>query len=122
MGGGQSRDDPNWAQGLMSAAKLVALTSQDLVAAANLVAKGERQEDAIIAVSRTVGGATSRLQAAAKAKLDGGSVIQKQLADAAAKISNETKELTREAQQAMEEALKMEEQAKASMSNKGAFA
>jgi len=120
-GGAVSREDPNWAQGLMSAAKLVALTSQDLVAAANLVAKGQLQEDAIIAIARTVGGATARLNAAAKARLDAGSSIQKQLADASNKINAETKELTREAQQAMEDALRQEEKAKVS-EKKNAFA
>jgi len=108
------KDDPNWTQGLMSAAKLVALTTQDLVMAANLVAKGELDEESIIATARTVGGATARLQAAAKAKLDSGSVLQTKLTESANRVTHETKELTREAQRSIEGTLEQEEQAKAS--------
>jgi talin len=115
--------DGDWASGLMSAAKLVALTTQDLVAASSLVAKGELSEDAIIAIARTVGGATARLNAAAKARLDAGSVVQKHLAEASGKINTETKDLLKEAQLSMEENLRQEEQAKASISSaRGAFA
>ena len=111
-----------WAQGLMSSAKLVALTTQDLVAASNLVAKGELGEDAVIAIARTVGGATARLQAAAKARLDGGSPVQKQLNDATNRINAETKELMKEASTSMEHSLTQEEQARhASKGAKGAF-
>lgn len=115
--GGSSKDG-EWAQGLMSSAKLVALCTQDLVAAFNLVAKGDLAEDAIIAIARTVGGATARLQAAAKAKLDAGSSVHKQLAEATNRINSETKELMKEATTAMEQALVHEEHAKASVSGK----
>jgi hypothetical protein len=114
--------DGEWAQGLMSSAKLVALCTQDLVAAFNLVAKGDLAEDAIIAIARTVGGATARLQAAAKAKLDAGSSLHKQLSEATNRINSETKELMKEATSAMEQALVHEEHAKASVSGKSVFA
>lgn len=119
-GGSFLKDDS--AQGLVSSAKLTALCVQDLVSAANAVAKGQMQEDAIIAVARTVGASTARLMASTKAKLEPSSPFQATLVSASNKINHETKELTREAQKAIEEELLLEEQAKASKAFSSAFA
>ena len=109
---GAAKDD-----NIISAARLVSNSVQDLVFAANGVARGELQEDAIIAISRTVGGAVARLQANVKAKLASGDSVQRLIGDATNRINSETKELMKEASESMSEQLLQEETAKSSSGN-----
>merc|ERR1712137_324342 len=66
--GQKYKKDPAWEEGLISAAKAVAGTTEDLVGFANKSVKGECGEEMLIACVRGVGGATARLVSAAKAK------------------------------------------------------
>lgn len=96
------RSDPQWAQGLISAAKAVAQTSMDLVHAANGTVKKEFGQEAIVATSRMVTGATARLVAASKAKLPLTSANNDKLSVCAGAVNQSTKNLGTAAKAALE--------------------
>lgn len=89
------RADPIWANGLISASQKVALSVQELVSSANLIASTETgEEEAVIAAARGVASSTAHLVAASRAKGDPHSPAQiaisnhaKQVAQFAAKLT-----------------------------------
>lgn len=62
--------DPAWSEGLISAAKFVAMATQQLVAAASKLAEGQLKDADLIAASKAVAAATAQLVAASTAKGD----------------------------------------------------
>eukprot|EP01104_Vermistella_antarctica_P018056 TRINITY_DN6574_c0_g1_i1.p1 TRINITY_DN6574_c0_g1~~TRINITY_DN6574_c0_g1_i1.p1 ORF type:complete len:2432 (+),score=758.04 TRINITY_DN6574_c0_g1_i1:122-7417(+) len=95
------RKDPAWADGLISAAKQVAGTTEDLVYAANDVAQKTAGEEIIIAAVRGVSGATARLVSASRAKADPNAPSTLKLAAAAKTVQSATKMLADAAKAAM---------------------
>jgi hypothetical protein len=84
--GPKYKADPQWSEGLISAAKSVAAATQKLVQVANDVAEGrtEGAEEALVVAARAVSAATAQLVAATSAKSDPNSETQQGL-NAAAK-------------------------------------
>lgn len=105
------KKDPAWEEGLISAAKAVAGTTEDLVNFANQNVKGECGEEMLIACVRGVGGATARLVSAAKAKADPFSSAHSSLGTCAKKVAEAT-QLLAEASKAATEKKVEEELAK----------
>eukprot|EP01102_Stenamoeba_stenopodia_P017940 TRINITY_DN650_c0_g1_i4.p1 TRINITY_DN650_c0_g1~~TRINITY_DN650_c0_g1_i4.p1 ORF type:complete len:2027 (+),score=565.48 TRINITY_DN650_c0_g1_i4:223-6081(+) len=87
------KKDPAWAQGLISAAKAVAGTTEDLVIASNEAIKKTVGEEVIIAATRGVAGATARLVAASRAKADLNSTAQQRLTEVAKQVAEATAHL-----------------------------
>jgi hypothetical protein len=87
------KKDPAWAQGLISAAKAVAGTTEDLVIASNEAIKKTVGEEVIIAATRGVAGATARLVAASRAKADPNSGSQQKLTEVAKMVAEATAHL-----------------------------
>jgi len=87
------KKDPAWAQGLISAAKAVAGTTEDLVIASNEAIKKTVGEEVIIAATRGVAGATARLVAASRAKADLNSGAQQKLTEVAKQVAEATAHL-----------------------------
>jgi len=92
--------DPQWAQGLISAAKTVAGAVQHLVSAANNAAQGNASEEALIVASQAVAAATTQLVVASTVKADPNSQSQLKLKDAASKVSTATNSLVEAARAA----------------------
>eukprot|EP01133_Synstelium_polycarpum_P010994 gene10994-12806_t len=88
------RNDPTWAEGLISAAKNVAAATKALVDVANKAASGQDipggVEEALIATSKAVTAATSQLVAACKSKSDINSPSQHKLSNAAKSVQHAT--------------------------------
>lgn len=87
------KKDPAWEEGLISAARAVAGTTEDLVNYANGCVKGECGEEMLVACVRGVGGATARLVSAAKAKADPFSDAHKSLGQSAKSVAEATQGL-----------------------------
>jgi len=85
--------DPQWAQGLISAAKTVAGAVQHLVTAANNAAQGHASEEALIVAAQAVSAATTQLVVASTVKADPNSQSQLKLKDAASKVAQATQAL-----------------------------
>lgn len=98
------RQDPSWANGLISAAQAVGATTQDLVEASNgFVQKEEGKDDAIlISSARQVAAATARLMAASRAKSDPFSETHQSLGNASKEVANATQLLVDAARKAAE--------------------
>jgi len=93
--GGQTRyrNDPNWANGLISASHNVAGTVQSLVKAANKAASGSAEEEELVATARAVAASTAHLVSASRAKADPNSNAHKSLSDAAKSVATATSTL-----------------------------
>jgi talin len=85
--------DPQWAQGLISAAKTVAGAVQHLVTAANNAALGNASEEALVVAAQAVSAATTQLVVASTVKADPNSQSQLRLKDAASKVAHATQSL-----------------------------
>lgn len=85
--------DPQWAEGLISAAKNVAATVQHLVQIANNVAQGNTSEEALIVAAQSVSAATTQLVVASTVKADPNSKGQQKLKEAASKVKKATDSL-----------------------------
>lgn len=103
--------DPAWAQGLVSAAKSVASSTQLLVRTANDAVEGRVDEERVIAASKGVAASTAQLVAACRAKSDPNAPSQLKLETAAKRITEATQALVeaaraaRQAQQGEDELL-----------------
>merc|ERR1712137_1236524 len=117
--GQKYKKDPAWEEGLISAAKAVAGTTEDLVGFANKSVKGECGEEMLIACVR-VGGATARLVSAAKAKADPFSDVHQSLGTCAKKVAEATQGLAEATKAATER--KVEEELKKKAPGKVSFA
>jgi hypothetical protein len=63
--------DPQWAEGLISAARTVAGSVQHLVKCANSAAQGNASEEALIVAAQSVSAATTQLVTASAVKMGG---------------------------------------------------
>jgi hypothetical protein len=87
------RNDPTWANGLISASYGVADSVQSLVKAANKAATGMTDEEELVATARAVTASTAHLVSASRAKADPNSQSHKQLTDAAKAVATATSTL-----------------------------
>jgi len=83
-----------WSEGLISAARAVAATTQELVKQANGVVNSQLPEEGLIACSKAVVAATTQLVVAARVRGDSSSESQIKLEEAASAINNATRALT----------------------------
>jgi len=93
--------DPQWAQGLISAARTVTGSVQHLVKAANAAAQGEASEEALIVAAQSVSAATTQLVTASSvtsANVSTGN--QSRLTDSAKKVAAATASLVKAAKDA----------------------
>lgn len=97
--GQKYRDDPTWANGLISAAKAVANAVRQLVNASNEAAQGNADEVVLVVSARTVAAATAQLVAACRAKADPLSRAQQSLSSSAKGVATSTSNLVRAAQE-----------------------
>jgi talin len=88
--GQRYRNDPTWANGLISASHGVADSVQSLVKAANKAATGMADEEELVATARAVASSTAHLVSASRAKADPNSASHKNLSDAAKSVANAT--------------------------------
>eukprot|EP01087_Luapelamoeba_hula_P019732 TRINITY_DN6586_c0_g2_i1.p1 TRINITY_DN6586_c0_g2~~TRINITY_DN6586_c0_g2_i1.p1 ORF type:complete len:980 (-),score=217.86 TRINITY_DN6586_c0_g2_i1:62-3001(-) len=95
--------DPAWVEGLISAAKFVALATQRLTSAANDVVQGKVDDAALIAASKSVAAATAQLVAASKAKASSFSKPQENLMKASGMIKEATDKLVEAARAAADQ-------------------
>jgi len=112
--------DPQWAQGLISAAKTVAGSVQHLVNAANDASLGNVTEEVLIVAARAVAAATTQLVTATTVKSDPNSQAAIKLKDAAKQVAGSTESLVNAAREAAkweEEQKTMEEDEKYALSN-----
>jgi len=91
--GQRYRNDPTWANGLISASHGVAETVQSLVKAANKAATGNADEEELVATARGVAASTAHLVSASRAKADPNSQAHKSLSDAAKAVATATSTL-----------------------------
>jgi talin len=91
--GARYRNDPTWANGLISASHGVADSVQSLVKAANKAATGMADEEELVATARAVAASTAHLVSASRAKADPNSQSHRQLSDAAKAVANATSSL-----------------------------
>jgi len=93
--------DPQWAQGLISAARTVAGSVQHLVKAANAAAQGNASEEALIVAAQSVSAATTQLVTASTVKSANVSTgNQSRLNDSAKKVTAATAALVKAARDA----------------------
>ncbi|PRP76731.1 I/LWEQ domain-containing protein [Planoprotostelium fungivorum] len=95
------RRDPRWSQGLISAAKSVAHSTQMMITTASDVAHGKIEEENVIAASKAVASSTAQLVAATKAKADDpNSAAQVKVSTASRAVTNATAQLVEAARAA----------------------
>ncbi|KAL6053856.1 sla2 Src-like adaptor 2 [Balamuthia mandrillaris] len=104
--------DPTWSEGLISAAKFVAMAVSQLVGAASKTVEGSLDDAGLIAASRAVAQATAQLVAASKAKADPFSKNQEHLVRASGLVRTATEKLVEAARAA---AAKQDSEAVSSM-------
>lgn len=92
--------DPQWAEGLISAAKMVAGSVQHLVKGANEAASGNSSEEALVVSAQAVSSATAQLVTASTVKADPNSTSQMKLREAAGKVGAATRMLVKAAKEA----------------------
>lgn len=98
--GKKYRDDPTWANGLISASRGVAGSVKQLVTAANSAAQGKADQEVLIASARSVAASTAQLVTASRVKADPNSPAQQNLGNAAKAVTNATSKLVAAAQSA----------------------
>ena len=91
--------DGTWSEGLVSAAKLVAIATSDLCEAANAAVKGEVRREKVIAAARSVSTSTTQLLTAASVKSNGKSEAQMRLKVAGKSVVSATEQLVRAAEE-----------------------
>merc|ERR1719333_29579 len=87
------KKDPAWAEGLISAARAGADTTEDMVIVANDASMKQCGEDMVVAAVQGVAGATARLVAASRAKADPNSPSKRKLEAASKAVSKATDSL-----------------------------
>ena len=98
--GKKYRNDPTWANGLISSARGVAGSVKQLVTAANAAAQGKADQEVLIASARSVAATTAQLVTASRVKADPNSPAQQNLGNAAKAVTNATGKLVAAAQSA----------------------
>jgi hypothetical protein len=95
------RRDPQWAQGLISAARTVSGAVTHLVKAANSAAQGNASEELLVVAAQSVSAATTQLVTASTVKTgNANSGSQSRLNDAAKKVTAATQSLVQAARRA----------------------
>lgn len=94
--------DNQWSQGLISAAKLVALATHSLGDAANAMVQGHASEERLISAAKQVASSTAQLLIACKVKASANSQAMKRLQTAGHAVKKATEALVREAQKMKE--------------------
>lgn len=97
---GAYKRDPTWAEGLVSAAKYVAMATQQMVAAANDTVEGKMDDAALIAASKAVAAGTAQLVAASRSKADTFSKSSENLVKASQLVKTATDQLVEAARAA----------------------
>eukprot|EP00117_Sycon_ciliatum_P044924 scpid3709/ scgid32340/ Talin-1 len=104
--GGYGGDEfQQWSQGLVSAAKTVAATTNALCEAANAAVDGGASEERLIASSKAVAKATAQLLVACMIKADPTGSSMKRLQEAGQAVKAASENLVKAAKQAMEAAM-----------------
>jgi len=85
--------DPTWANGLISAAQKVAAVIREMVMSADAAAKGQAEEERLVASARAVAATTAQLVAASRAKADPASQAQQKLSAVAKAVATATTQL-----------------------------
>ena len=98
------KKNSRWTEGLISAAKSVALSTSVLVEAADGVVHGTHSMEQLIVASHEVAACTAQLVAAARVKASANSKTQEKLESAAKTVTDATKLLVRSAKQYSEDA------------------
>lgn len=98
--GKKYRNDPTWANGLISASRGVAGSVKQLVSAANSAAQGKTDQEVLIASARSVAATTAQLVTASRVKADPNSPAQISLGNAAKSVTAATGKLVSAAQSA----------------------
>ncbi|KAJ3096387.1 Talin-1 [Phlyctochytrium planicorne] len=93
--------DGTWSDGLVSAAKQVAMATSDLCDSANQAVKGGLQRERVIASAKAVSASTAQLISAATAKSDPNSQAQIRLRAAGKGVTNATGQLVKAAEEAL---------------------
>jgi len=91
------RNDPTWANGLISASKNVASGVMMLVRTCNATLRGDVEEEAIIALSSNVASATAQLVTASRVRADPNSGSQRNLDDSAKSVARATDKMVKTA-------------------------
>lgn len=100
--------DPAWSEGLISAAKFVALATQQLVSASSKLADGQLKDADLIAASKAVAAATAQLVAASTVKADTFSKPQENLVKASGLVKRATDQLVDAARKMAAQAQEMD--------------
>jgi talin len=116
--GKKYRNDPTWANGLISAARGVAGSVKQLVGAANAATQGKTDQEVLIASARSVAATTAQLVTASRVKADPNSPAQQNLGNAAKAVTAATGKLVSAAQSAAQ----WKEEAEAAMDDDLGFA
>jgi len=103
------RNDPTWANGLISSSKSVAQSLMLLVRACNAAVRGELEEEAIIALSSTVAAATAQLVTASRVRANPNSKAQKDLDLSAKQVAKTTDRMVKTAKKFTELREKLED-------------
>jgi len=104
------KNDPTWANGLISSSKSVAQSLMLLVRACNAAVRGELEEEAIIALSSTVAAATAQLVTASRVRANPNSKAQKDLDGSAKQVARSTDRMVKTAKKFTELREKIEDQ------------
>jgi len=96
------RNDPTWANGLISASKNCAGGIMMLVRACNGAIKGDIEEEAIIAVAGNIASSTAQLVTASRVRADVNSRAQKKLDESAKLVARATDRMVASAKQVTE--------------------
>jgi len=84
------RNDPTWANGLISSSKNVAAGVMMLVRVCNAAVSGDGEEEAIIATAKSIAASTAQLIAASRVRADPNSQSQKSLDNTAKNVASAT--------------------------------
>ncbi|XP_037077227.1 LOW QUALITY PROTEIN: talin-2-like [Pollicipes pollicipes] len=96
-------EDGQWSEGLISAARTVAVATHSLCQAANSLVQGHSSEEMLISAAKQVAGSTAQLLVACKVKADPDSAATRRLQEAGNRVKKATDNLVRAAQQAIEQ-------------------
>ncbi|XP_048581539.1 talin-like isoform X2 [Nematostella vectensis] len=98
--GTDAREDNQWSQGLVSAARTVAAATQTLCEAANAAVQGNASEERLVAGANQVASSTAQLLLACRVKADAHSATQRRLQVAGNAVKRAAENLVRAAKSA----------------------
>ena len=98
----KNTEDGQWSEGLVSAAKMVAVATNSLCDAANTLVQGHTSEEKLIAAAQQVAASTAQLVLACKVKADKGSEKMRGLEKASRLVRKATDSLIKSAREALD--------------------